>query len=1588
MKGVRYASGAAPVLTEGYMAHRIHRHSYRYLILAVFMILLASFCWHSPTQAAAARTSVYPQKDKYVDSAGGVNNSFIIVAGKYTNGSCEGILGFDISQVSGPVTSATLNINVSYSFEVNNPPLYLRTNMNIYGSNSDSWSEDDASIPSKDAEILSSQCVDRAQSYSYDVTSFLQTQTDGYATFVLEPEVTDVYRYFYFHSSDGAFPCDASLVINYLDPAATLSGSGLNETNINGSTVNIALEDTTFGDSALDSANFTLTGGIDGLSISSVNYMDDTHCALTLAYDGADFDHDFSFGVSIGSAELTTWNDLEANNTLSVAAVNDAESLSLAYDGSITEGAEDGEVITVTLSGGQFADTINPNNWTLGNLPAGVSKGSVLRIDDHTVAITLSGNATYDYDVDITDMRVTCTTAEYRDSTGGESLTCSTGVRFTADNNRETLTLSDSGDITEDHEDRKTFLATLSGGQFAPTLHASNWSISGQPSGVSILQVDRLDDFHARITLYGLTSVDYDADLHPSVSCSGAEYMDSTGDGTLTGTGITFHANNDSEVFYIQTYNSQRIYEGQENGKVIWALLSGGKWPWIVDPADWSFSGLPDGVTIGSVSKDHYYTPGVNIILSGNATQDYDSDKTLSVTCSTDGYSDSTGNGPLTSANVRFTAINDPESISISDDGAIHEGAEDGEIITVRLTGGTFPETLDPANWTVANLPRGVIKQSVTRIDLHTVEIALSGNAQEDYDTDITNVSVTCGVSEYNDHTGGGPLTCSTGVRLLADNDTESLCINDDGWIGEGAEDGEVITATLYGGILSNPITPANWTITGLPAGVTKGAVIRLDNHHVAIRLSGDANVDYDSDISNVAVTCTSDEYSGTLRTDLGASGIVFHAIDDAESISLSNAGVITEGSEDGEIIAVTLTGGRFANTLNSANWTLTGLPAGVTKGTLTRIDDRHVSISLSGNASCDYDRDITDISVTCAAEEYMDHTGGGPLTCATGVTLQATDDAEQLFIADDGLITEGAEDGEVITATLTGGVFSQAIHSSNWSIDGQPEGVSIATVTRLDDHTVSIGLSGTATEDYDADITAMRVTCSPEEYLDHDGDGALTSNPGVRFTAINDGESITIRDDGQITEGAEDGEIITVTLTGGLFSNPVNADHWTVTGLPSGVTKGAVTRIASHTVTIQLSGNTDIDYDEDITGVTVSCTSQEYSGTSNTVLTADTGVTLQAVYDLESLQAGAVITEGAEDGSVITVTINGGSFPGVISPENWTVGGLPEGVEKGTVERLDSRTVAIRLTGNAAYDYDSDISLSVTCAPSEYIGTLRIPLTASGIVLKAIDDPETLTLSDDGIREGAEDGKTITVRISGGQFVRRIDPRHWKVDHLPAGVSVGSVTRFDAHTVIITLSGNAAEDYDEDITNVKVTCEGDQYDSGNTALSAQGGIVFSAVVEATAATGSALIAPAPSATQAPDAGATAKIRTLEPTFLQENKNTGTISIEFNRVALPSGTASIRLANGTQMNSEGASGKVRLKISDKDLNENGELILTALDDSGIPLATFSIRVLDQNGQLLPTGFHAALFLWALAGISGLGAAAGVGGIAWKKRNRR
>ncbi|MGE5370671.1 MAG: S-layer homology domain-containing protein [Solirubrobacterales bacterium] len=111
--------------------------------------------------------------------------------------------------------------------------------------------------------------------------------------------------------------------------------------------------------------------------------------------------------------------------------------VSMADDGALLEGQENGEIITVNAFGTTWAADILSGSWTLTGIPLGVSVSAVTRVSDTVVTISLAGNRTADYDVP----KIPVLTVPASALTGiTDPLEVNGGTCFQADN--PTLTLS------------------------------------------------------------------------------------------------------------------------------------------------------------------------------------------------------------------------------------------------------------------------------------------------------------------------------------------------------------------------------------------------------------------------------------------------------------------------------------------------------------------------------------------------------------------------------------------------------------------------------------------------------------------------------------------------------------------------------------------------------------------------------------------------------------------------------------------------------------------------------------------------------------------------------------------------------------------------------------------------------------------------------------------------------------------------------------------------------------------------------------------------------------------------------------------
>ena len=316
---------------------------------------------------------------------------------------------------------------------------------------------------------------------------------------------------------------------------------------------------------------------------------------------------------------------------------------------------------------------------------------------------------------------------------------------------------------------------------------------------------------------------------------------------------------------------------------------------------------------------------------------------------SNDGTTDENWNNMDDAGRLSFGATVNPE-ISMTDDGTITEGSENGEIITITLKDDTFVSTLIPSNWNFYNLPDGVSVGSINRTSSTTVSLTLSGNTTTDYDTEITNFTVTIGASELV--TSTEMLSVSNGVVFTPKYKAPvSSYMEFDGEILEGQEDGEVITYYLTSCEFVDTLNINLWWSYNLPSGIVASNMIRINDTTATFTLKGNGSFDYDEDITNFSMKPSRDQIKNNIDVPQPVHSVVFTA-NKEKTVSMYPVNTLEAMMEDGEQILAVLENDTLVNTITPSNWQLNGLPAGVTVASIEKERESRALITLTGNSS------------------------------------------------------------------------------------------------------------------------------------------------------------------------------------------------------------------------------------------------------------------------------------------------------------------------------------------------------------------------------------------------------------------------------------------------------------------------------------------------------------------------------------------------------------------------------------------------------------------------------------------------------------
>ena len=199
-----------------------------------------------------------------------------------------------------------------------------------------------------------------------------------------------------------------NITIQALDENVIITPSSpLTETNLNGNEIAVTLIDETFIDNTLDNASFVLNNSPVGLSINSITYTDHQHASLTLSFNGSDFDTDISdFDITVAASELTGNSDLNSNNLLIDAIIEDVKLATISTLQDLYESTLDGAEIMLDLKSEQFLDFEAPNgDFVLLGAPEGLTIGSYTLTSATHADLILSFNGS-NFDSDSANFRI------------------------------------------------------------------------------------------------------------------------------------------------------------------------------------------------------------------------------------------------------------------------------------------------------------------------------------------------------------------------------------------------------------------------------------------------------------------------------------------------------------------------------------------------------------------------------------------------------------------------------------------------------------------------------------------------------------------------------------------------------------------------------------------------------------------------------------------------------------------------------------------------------------------------------------------------------------------------------------------------------------------------------------------------------------------------------------------------------------------------------------------------------------------------------------------------------------------------------
>ncbi len=734
------------------------------------------------------------------------------------------------------------------------------------------------------------------------------------------------------------------------------------------------------------------------------------------------------------------------------------------------------------------------------------------------------------------------------------------------------------------------------------------------------------------------------------------------------------------------------------------------------------------------------------------------------------------------------------------------------------------------ANITLNNLP-GASVTNITNEDEDGFDVTISYDGR-DFDTDITNFSVTIAEEELN--SGFSLTTCDMTIEAIEDPESITVAWAPDPGTGgaQATMDAEIIRVSLAGGQFVQE-NIGEIIITGsavVEAGIDlqEGGTIfqPVGDTAVDIHLSWDGTGYVTDKILRVNVPASAYRDStgdGVLANDITCPAPI-------EKASITADPALTELNLDGSTLNISLTGCQFTdNDLNVDNFELINAPLSATLANPVRQSDSEAIVEIDYDGY-DFDSDYNNASIQIkAAEITCDHDiTSNPLT----ISADNQEGVESISVdwsgdpGTNGLKTE--MDDEALEITITNGNFVTSgfgdIYLSGSAV--QEGGISLESVAltgSADQTKIRVCLNWNGT-DYQTD-KVLDVHIPVAAYIDSSGDAELTASITC-YADTPERAAFLVTDDGEaLTEDSLDGRWFTSILQSEAFNEITGITDKTniiLNNAPEGIIVGSYGGDSTtlHFSLIDENLMYTPDFDQDIGNFSITIAGEELQ--SGIDLTSNV-IPITAINDNEEIQLFWSDTYGGAENTMdsewITVTLTGGQFisPAAVNDVYLSGSAVADAhITKDPVNipnLISKNQLEIYLDWDGT-DYDENKTLTVNVPTSAYVDSTGGGTLTADIICTATQDGAILSAENVPLLESNFAGD-YTVILEGDEFKDTGLTSYFELNNAPSSATY-TVHRDDATTATISVSYDQSRyDFDNDITNFSVTIDGTALESG-----------------------------------------------------------------------------------------------------------------------------------------------------------------------------